>query len=410
MERESVYLGIDIDESVSMVSFYYSAMTEPETISTIAGSEMYQIPTFLSKRKGMGQWFFGREAMRQVNIGNAYAVEQLFQKALRNQMINLDGESYQARDLMVIYMKKLLSIPGTRYGNASLAKLIITVEKVSRPVRDMFMEVASTMGISRDRFMLIDRKESFYYYALNQDPSLFIHDVMLFHSDEKEVTSVLLKRNHKTRPQVVTLLEEQFDALGENKDEAFLEVCRKAIDNNVVTSVYLTGDGFDGNWMKSSLAFLCSNRRVFIGKNLFSKGACYAGVIKDEKLDWPFVFIGDNELKLNVSIKISDRNEMRFLTLIEAGQSWYDTEGECEVILDGSSEVTVWIQKPDSRQADVEVLELTDLPERENRTTRIRINANPVSDKKIRIELRDLGFGEIVSSTNQVWIHTIGVE
>jgi hypothetical protein len=101
---------------------------------------------------------------------------------------------------------------------------------------------------------------------------------------------------------------------------------------------------------------------------------------------------------------------MRFLTLIEAGQSWYETDGECEVILDGSSEVTVWIQKPDSRQADVEVLELTDLPERENRTTRIRINAKPVSDRKIRIELRDLGFGEIVPSTNQVWIHTIGVE
>ena len=182
------------------------------------------------------------------------------------------------------------------------------------------------------------------------------------------------------------------------------------MDGQVISSVYLTGDGFDGEWMKSSLAYLCSNRRVFLGKNLYSKGACYAGVIKDELLDWPFVFIGDNELKLNVSIKVSDQNEMRFLTLIDAGESWYDTEGECEVILDGSSEITVWIQRPDRRQAEVEVLELTDLPERENRTTRIRINAKPVSDREVRIELRDLGFGEIVPSTNQVWIHTVGVK
>ena len=62
MERESVYVGIDIDEEASMISFYHADMTEPETISTIAGSEMYQIPTYLSKKKGMGQWFFGREA------------------------------------------------------------------------------------------------------------------------------------------------------------------------------------------------------------------------------------------------------------------------------------------------------------------------------------------------------------
>ena len=410
MERESVYVGIDIDEEASMISFYHADMTEPETISTIAGSEMYQIPTYLSKKKGMGQWFFGREAKRQVNMGNAYGVEQLYQKALRNQMINLDGETYQARDLMVIYFKKLLSIPGTRYGNATLEKLVVTVGHVDRPTRELILDVAKSMGITKEQMMMIDRRESFYYYALNQDPSLFIHDVMLFHSDEKGLFSVLLKRNQKTIPQVVTLTEETYEPLTENRDEAFLADCQKAFEGNVISAVYLTGDGFEGDWMKSSLKFLCNNRRVFMGKNLYSKGACFAGAIKDERLDWPFVFIGDNELKLNVSLKISDRNEMRFLTLIEAGQSWYETEGECEVILDGSSEVTVWIQKPDSRQADVEVLELTDLPERENRTTRIRINAKPVSDRKVRIELRDLGFGEIVPSTNQVWIHTIGVE
>jgi hypothetical protein len=410
MERESVYVGIDIDEEASMISFYHADMTEPETISTIAGSEMYQIPTYLSKKKGMGQWFFGREAKRQVNMGNAYGVEQLYQKALRNQMINLDGETYQARDLMVIYFKKLLSIPGTRYGNATLEKLVVTVGHVDRPTRELFLDVAKSMGITKEQMMMIDRRESFYYYALNQDPSLFIHDVMLFHCDEKGLFSVLLKRNQKTIPQVVTLTEETYEPLTENRDEAFLADCQKAFEGNVISAVYLTGDGFEGDWMKSSLKFLCNNRRAFMGKNLYSKGACFAGAIKDERLDWPFVFIGDNELKLNVSLKISDQNEMRFLTLIEAGQSWYETEGECEVILDGSSEVTVWIQKPDSRQADVEVLELTDLPERENRTTRIRINAKPVSHRKIRIELRDLGFGEIVPSTNQVWIHTIGVE
>jgi len=410
MGKESVYLGIDIDDTCTMVSYYHAAMTEPDTISTIVGSEMYQIPTFLSKKKGMGQWFFGREAERQVHIGEAVGVEHLFQRAIRNQMVNVDGESYQARDLMVIFLKKIFGIPGTGYGNATLAKLIVTVGHVSRAIKDLFTDVAKGLGLMSEQVMLIDYKESFYYYALNQDPALFLHDVMLFHYDTGDLYSVLLKRNQRTVPQVVTLEEEKHGPLSQEKDEDFLTICQKVFEGNVVSCVYLIGQGFEGAWMKSSLAFLCSNRRVFMGRNLYSKGACYAGVIRDELLDWPFVFIGDNELKLNVSLKVSDQNEMRFITLIEAGRSWYDTEGECEVILDGSSEVTVWIQKPDSRQAEVEVLELTDLPERENRTSRIRIHAKPISDKEVRIELRDLGFGEIVPSTNQVWIHTIGVE
>ena len=34
----------------------------------------------------------------------------------------------------------------------------------------------------------------------------------------------------------------------------------------------LTGDGFDGDWMKEVFRVLGPNRRVFVGKNLYTKG------------------------------------------------------------------------------------------------------------------------------------------
>ena len=117
--------------------------------------------------------------------------------------------------------------------------------------------------------------------------------------------------------------------------------------------------------------------------------------------------MGDNELKINVFLKVVDQKTPRFFTLANAGDSWYEAKGECEVILDGVPEIEFWIQKPESREAHVEVLELTDLPKRENRTTRLRITASPVSDRQVRLTIKDLGFGELVPSTNQTWEHVI---
>ena len=53
MEQENVglYLGMDISEKYTMISIYQQHMKEPQTISTIMGSESYQIPTALAKKK-----------------------------------------------------------------------------------------------------------------------------------------------------------------------------------------------------------------------------------------------------------------------------------------------------------------------------------------------------------------------
>lgn len=68
---EDVYYGIDINDRYTMLSFYQKHMDEPETVSTVMGSENYQIPTYLAKKKGVGQWFIGNEARTQVKMQQA---------------------------------------------------------------------------------------------------------------------------------------------------------------------------------------------------------------------------------------------------------------------------------------------------------------------------------------------------
>ena len=52
-------------------------------------------------------------------------------------------------------------------------------------------------------------------------------------------------------------------------------------------------------------------------------------------------------------------------------------------------------------------MELTDLPRRPDRTTRVRVVATPIADDKVSIEIRDLGFGEFFRGTDKVWKYTM---
>lgn len=407
---EGAYVGIDISARSTVLSIYKSNMVEPATVSTVLGEENYAIPTTLAKKNGMGQWFFGEEAINKSRIKEATLVDDFFDMALRDEQIFIDGEDYHARELMVIFFNKLFAIPGPMAAMGEIEKLIICVDQVNLEIMEMMNYIISRLSISSNKLMLIDRNECFYFYALSQKPELFLYNVALFDYSGSNMVSCVLNRNQSTRPQLINLDVVNHGAITENKDERFDNIIADTFGSTLFSSVYLVGDGFEGEWMKSSLARLCKGRKVFMGKNLYSKGACYAGYTKDGKRDWPFVYIGDNDLKLNLSIKILENNVMKFFTLIDAGESWYDAKGECEVILDGEPEIEFYIQRPDSREAHTDVLELADMPKRENRTSRLRIEASPISDVAVSIVITDLGFGEISPSSGKSWEHTISIK
>ena len=54
MTEQCYYIGIDMDDRNAVISYYKAGMREPETLSTIAGSEIYQIPVALIKKRGSG--------------------------------------------------------------------------------------------------------------------------------------------------------------------------------------------------------------------------------------------------------------------------------------------------------------------------------------------------------------------
>lgn len=406
---KDIYLGIDFGLESTILSIYNQNMAEPQTISTVLGAENYAIPTALAKKNGLSQWYFGHDAFLQSSVGQASLVDDLYKNAYEDAKLVVAGESYRARQLLVIYFKKLLSMPSIYSVMDRLKKFIVCLDSVDSTMIKLLQYVVQELDISSDLLLILDKKESFYYYALSQKPELFTYNVALFEYSKNSVISFMLSRNASTRPQVITVDKTINDMPASGNDQDFLAIVKNTFGNKVISAVYLVGDGFNGNWLKESLTFLCRGRKVFLGQNLYSKGACYAGLIKSTDKDWPFIYIGDNDLKFNISLKLIDNGEYTFYSLLEAGKSWFEEKGECEVIIDGNSEVELYLQKPEQRMASTQVLELVDMPERENRTTRVRIEALPLSDHSVQIKITDLGFGEISPGSGKKWEHIITI-
>ena len=306
------YLGIDINDKYAMVSYYQTNMNEPETVGTVAGSELFQIPLVLAKRKEIGQWYYGDDARKKAKNTEMIVIDSLLNRAVAGEKIVIEDISYNAEELLALFLKKVISLPQKLGRSVSFNKVVITLERLTKENMDMFWRIVPKMGLSAENFMVIDHKESFYYFALSQNEGLWLHDVFLFEYEKSALNYMWLQRNTRTVPQVVSITESTRQSVLGEQDTEFLQILQKAFENKIVSTVYLVGNGFDGDWMRASLSFMCRGRRVFKGMNLYSKGACYAAAARAMEDKWNFIYMGENEMKFNLSLKVHDKGELSF--------------------------------------------------------------------------------------------------
>ena len=97
MTNNSYYIGIDINDKNAMISYFQPNMSEPDTVSTVAGSEVYQIPLVLAKRRGLGQWYYGEDARRLAKTSEMICVDCLLKRAVNHESIRMEDERASRR-------------------------------------------------------------------------------------------------------------------------------------------------------------------------------------------------------------------------------------------------------------------------------------------------------------------------
>ena len=95
--------------------------------------------------------------------------------------------------------------------------IVLTVDHLTKELIGIFRHVAELLGLSQETFAVIDDKESFYAFAMNQEKSLWMHDVFLFSCGKNAVSSYDLSRDMHTKPQMITIHATGAQELGEEK-------------------------------------------------------------------------------------------------------------------------------------------------------------------------------------------------
>lgn len=426
LHRGSVLVGYDLGEQYSQISYCVYGQEEVDTVATVVGTKQYNIPTMLCKREGVNQWFYGKDAVKNAGEEGMFPVDGLLTAARKGEQIELDNESYDPVALLTLFIKRSMTLMNFIATVEKISAIMFTVDELDDRMVEILVQASANLGLKTRHIYFQSHTESFYSFMLHQPQELWIHQVIACEHDGRRLKTYRMECNKRTTPIVVLIEEQVYETLvipeddEEEKirqdayrmaDERFLGILKKMCGGRVMSSAYLLGDGFRAGWGEQSLQFLCRNRRVFRGNNLFSKGACYG---LEEKLEpseagSSHVFLGKDKLKSNIGMNVLKQGRESYYALLDAGENWYEVAKVCEFLLTGERELAFVITPLTGKNIETKVISLGTGSRSDAPYTRYRLEMAMSAPETVRIKVSDLGFGELFPGSGQVWEETFKV-
>lgn len=420
LHKGSVLVGYDLGEQYSQISYCVYGNEDVDTVATVVGTKQYNIPTVLCKRKGVNQWFYGKDAVKNSEEEDMFAVENLLSLARKGENVTLDGESYDPVALVTLFMRRSLTLMNLIASIENIAAIMFTVDELDDRMVEILAQAAANLNLKTPHIYFQSHTESFYAFMLHQPPELWTYQVIACEHDGRRLKTYRMECNKRTTP-IVTLIEEQiYETLvipEENEeetvkmdafrlaDERFLGILEEMCEGHITSSAYLLGDGFREDWHERSRQFLCHNRRVFQGNNLFSRGAVY-GIL--EKLDpgeagRSHVFLGKDKLKSNVGMNVMRQGKESYFALLDAGENWYEIHRECEFLLGSVKKLEFIVTPLTGKNVETKEIPLAGAKETGAPFTRYALEVWMSAPDTVQVKVTDLGFGELFLAGGQVW-------
>lgn len=408
--KPKLYIGIDLNDNYAMVSFLRERETEAITVSVKKNQETFQFPTSLYVGKN-SHYRYGQEAEKKKYDSNGTFYDHLFLRA--KELIATDG-GQEAVSRLTIFIRRLLKLKENLYGTERFEQyLVVTVPQMTPEATAVLDGVKRQLGAEIARMDWMDYAECSYYYVYQQDSTVWAHNVALFDYTAKELTCTILGRDVRMVPQVVMSGQISwphvlaYDESSEAKDLFFTNAIREAFGKRIISGVFLLGEGFDGNWMKDSLKVLTPNRRVFIGKNLYTKGSAMAACVLFSGKQWNYRYECSYKAQANVSLNVLSGGNTKVLPLIQMGRNWFEQVTSYNLILTGTPEFAVYIERKGEYQQKHVIVPLEDVWNRPEKTRKIRITASMSKNNVLKITVTDIGFGAFYAATGAEWSYEV---
>lgn len=407
-EVRNIIVGFDLGEKVSQLCYYDRRAGEPVSLPMKVGTGQYTFPNCLSKKPGEEEWHFGLEVEYFVSQQEEIYLDNLYEICSRQKTVLVDGEERKAGELLGLFIANALRILGVPDPVKSISGLMITTPHLTREMVENVRDACWHMGFARNRCFLQNYEESFYYHTLYQKAEIWSRKVGLFTFDQDQVSYSSMEMDRKTKPVQVQVKKGKSVSLHTDpveRDFDFYELVQESLGNEVFSSIFLVGDGFDKEWASRSVPLLCRHQRhVFYGNNLFAKGACYGAKEKVEERNLKgYLYTGSDLVRINVGMEMLVFGTPAYHSLISAGVNWYEAMGDCEILLDDTKELTFVVTDMENTRKDRYSMSLPNLPQRPPKATRLHLHLEFEAADRCRIDVEDMGFGEMYPSSGLVW-------
>ncbi len=408
---EEHFFGLDLGEEITQLSVYSERTQAPESVSLSGQERDYLMPAVICCKETSGEWFAGEEALRVASRGGTELVRGLLERLRRGQEIRLGENFYTPEYLMERYLKRVLNTLRLRCG-MEITKLAVTVDRLTDELREKLLQIFLGLGLQEDQLVFLTRTECFMYYTIHTKAELWTNDVALFDYDGTRFYYNKLSFARKRRPIAVTADQMDFteelrehrkpDEPDERRAHWFYETAMQLFHKQYITTVYVTGLGFDGGWAGDALQKLCNGRRVFQGQNLYTKGACYAAHMLSKEENEDFVFLTGEMVKESIALRLYQNTKNEFVQLSVAGTPYRQIKKRLRVILDATDELEFFVDDMLQKEPRHEVMILENLLQKENKTTQLELELLYVDRDTPVMRVRDVGFLKERSS-GRIW-------
>ncbi len=410
---KEIYLGLDLCRKNVQLSYFREDKKEPESVYQLNNTETYQLPNVMFYSEEGKKWYVGNNvsAIRFQEMGTM--VEDVAANIDSGETVLVDGTSYTYEELLLILLKTHIGDFLSRSEEYQLKGLTVTMEKYHPKVYHVLEKLRREFSLPQDAFYIMSHENAFFQYVMNQEERLHTNSVAMFEYghdgmeyyriDKKQQGNMRifqLGRNDLTKEMPYARLFEDVEEL----DHYFAGIAKGKMRETYISTVYLTGPGFNDKWIEEAANVLCDGRRVFMGQNIYTKGACYHARYGAYEKDKECVLCTESAIPFDIGVNIGDmEGKNTFYPIALGGREWYNMKGRVTVFLDDTNRINLMYRDKITKDVQKEIIEIHGLPKRPPKTTKLSLEVELLDERTGAIVIRDMGFGRIYPTTNKIY-------
>lgn len=410
---KDIYIGLDLCKKNIQLSFFRDDKQEPESIYQLNNSETYQLPNVMFYSLEEKRWYVGNSVSSVRFKQEGTIVEDVVANIDSANHVIVDGASYTYEALLLILLKTHIEDFVARSEEYHLMGLTVALETYHPVVYRVLERLRDELGLTKDSFYVMSHENAFFQYVMRQDEKLRTNSIAMFEYGTEGMDYYRIDKQYQGKTRIFSIVHQDmreemsytmlFQDV-EKLDKHFAELARVKMKETYISTVYLTGPGFNDKWIEEATQVLCNGRRVFMGQNIYTKGACYHAKLGAYEEGQDCIFVSEGSIPFDIGVCVGEvEGRNKFQPIAIGGREWYNMNGKVTLFLDDTNRVEMVYRDKISKEIIKEIIEVHGLPKRPPKTTKLTLEVELYDEKMGAIIIRDMGFGKIYPTTNKIY-------